>query len=463
MSYLLELPTEVLIEIVSLCRPADIKRLCETCEYLHSRSTPELYRSIDISSHNADIRCEPFGVVYHRVPPDFFNRTWTWLDYVVFEKQKKLIQTLDKRSELGRYVRGLRWTVLDVSECGEDNWEDMELGRELEEKRNMLEVGERFISATVGDPLWRTFHSFVNVAHVDICWQRGERDLILPKPLFPSATSVRLSGCMTRELVHCILVRSSPQLRHIELSNLLQWAEVEPALPDLTNAQEWEEYWKKHGSDHKTIPYTRLMAGALDTFVGRCMSLTSLCITTVGRDDLWRPHPWDDRRYSSWARFLESVRNQLHYFSFKQGESRNAVAAPRGSRPGIPHYDYREMDRLFREWILPVLLAAPWPHMRRLEIRGVGRSVKEITCETPPLEKNFNDPGVLLEVEHHPSHTSTSVEYKVKIIRVAFHAAAQEQLQNLLPKTAELIVEEEPERDYEDISFGSDDNGIYIC
>ena len=267
---------------------------------------------------------------------------------------------------------------------------------------------------------------------------------------------------MTRELVHCILARSSSQLRHIELSNLLQWSEVEPALPKFTNAQGLEAYWKKHESDHKTLPYTRLMAGALDPFVGRCSTLTSLCITTVGRDDEWSPEPWDDRRYSSWARFLDSVSDQLCYFSFKQGVSRNAVAAPTGSRPGKPQYDYQPMDRLFREWILPVLLAAHWSRMRRLEIRGVGRTVDERYWQRPPGKEDFNDAGVEFEVEHPTSHSSTSQWYKVTITRVAFHAAAQAQLRKLLPESAELIVEEEPERDYEDILYGSDDNGIWF-
>lgn len=36
MSYLLDLPAELLIAISTLCSTADIKHLCETCKFLHS-------------------------------------------------------------------------------------------------------------------------------------------------------------------------------------------------------------------------------------------------------------------------------------------------------------------------------------------------------------------------------------------------------------------------------------------
>jgi hypothetical protein len=62
----------------------------------------------------------------------------------------------------------------------------------------------------------------------------------------------------------------------------------------------------------------------------------------------------------------------------------------------------------FEKWILPVLLDAPWPLIKRLEIRGA--------------------------------------------------ELAQDQLGDLLPEDAELIVKKEQEGDYEVINY--DDTGL---
>lgn len=34
------------------------------------------------------------------------------------------------------------------------------------------------------------------------------------------------------------------------------------------------------------------------------------------------------------------------------------------------------MDQLFIQWLLPTLLDARWPHMKRMEIKGVGRKIE---------------------------------------------------------------------------------------
>jgi hypothetical protein len=66
----------------------------------------------------------------------------------------------------------------------------------------------------VSEPLWRTFQSFVHIISIDLCWLRWDstyhsryiaatdnrrpwREVTLPSLLFPTAKSVRLSGCTT--------------------------------------------------------------------------------------------------------------------------------------------------------------------------------------------------------------------------------------------------------------------------
>ena len=263
---------------------------------------------------------------------------------------------------------------------------------------------------------------------------------------------------MTRDLVECILASSSEQIEHLELNNLLQWSEIVPPLPKFANFQDIYQYWKEHRGDHEALQDTRIMAGALDFYLGRCHLLTSLCIATVGNGDHWRRvSDWDDRRYRSWADFLDLVRNNVCYLSFKQGVNRNEYAALRGSRPGRSRCTYRDMDHRFRQWIMPVLLNAPWPKVKRMEIKGVGRSWETRYSQKLPTEAELAEPGVKYQVEK-SRNFSRSSEYEIEINRPAFPYAVRDELRGLLPEGAELVVQEEQERDYEYLS--DDDNGI---
>jgi hypothetical protein len=89
------------------------------------------------------------------------------------------------------------------------------------------------------------------------------------------------------------------------------------------------------------------------------------------------------------------------------------------------------MDRLFKDWILPVLLKDPWPHIKRMEIKGVGPS----------------SPEELLP-------------------NVAFPIARREELREQLPNNAMLVIEGDQERDYEDLEYDYNDvdwQGPYFC
>ena len=84
---------------------------------------PELYRNIDLSSHNAPIDCTPVYDGLHRVPPDFTHRRWGRLDLDVFEKQLQFTRTLQHDPGLGKHAHVLCWTVFNLFECDETAWE----------------------------------------------------------------------------------------------------------------------------------------------------------------------------------------------------------------------------------------------------------------------------------------------------------------------------------------------------
>lgn len=106
---------------------------------------------------------------------------------------------------------------------------------------------------------------------------------------------------------------------------------------------------------------------------------------------------------------------------------------------------------MFISYILPVLLAAPWPAIAHMEIWGVGRSwEKRYMAERPKA----TEPVVIMHVDE-----LQLSEFDFTIRRPAIEDVAREQLRVLLPIGARLgIVEEEQERDYENLR---DDHGLY--
>ncbi|KAF2495380.1 hypothetical protein BU16DRAFT_582083 [Lophium mytilinum] len=266
---------------------------------------------------------------------------------------------------------------------------------------------------------------------------------------------------MTLEFVGCILGdasypnSSAHRLQTLELDNLMQWADTEPPLPKLSHLRALAKYFEQHESTLSVVVNTRVMVGALDPIVGCCSSLTSLRIGTVGEYEEYSENPRDNRLYSCWARFLASVRPTLQYFFFEQGPNRNELAGTRAYCRGRPSSEHRPMDRLFRNWILPVLLEAPWLLMRRMEIRGVGRNTKRFYRDRPPTEEELAEPDTEYDVAYRPHD---SLNFEIVRARIAFPSAAKEKLRLLVGNNAELIIKEEASQDYDRLR--SDDTGI---
>lgn len=191
------------------------------------------------------------------------------------------------------------------------------------------------------------------------------------------------------------------------------------------------------------------MVDALEPFIGRFAALKSLCIATVGETHLdYPPDERDDRQFAEWARMISTVCQTLRSLSSKQGRNRNFDECPKGSRPGRRYGKYRPMDELFHQRIMPVLLAGSWPRIERMEVHGVGRTVRSWCKSIMPVQTELAVPGVYCDVKQCTSDRG-DVEYQVKKIRIAYPYEKREELSRLLPEEADLIVEEEQERDYE--------------
>ncbi|MCJ1402952.1 hypothetical protein MMC11_006173 [Xylographa trunciseda] len=122
--------------------------------------------------------------------------------------------------------------------------------------------------------------------------------------------------------------------------------------------------------------------GCLQPLIGRCTALQHLSLRSVGQDDvhdaLWSPAK-DEARYAEAAEFIASVRPTLRTLVFEQGLQADDDSDPGcgSSRAGLSTREAgRPMDVRFVKYIVPVLVEAPWPHLREMVIRGVGGSVR---------------------------------------------------------------------------------------
>jgi hypothetical protein len=252
---------------------------------------------------------------------------------------------------------------------------------------------------------------------------------------------------MQQPQIDAILSQSAPHLTHLELHNLLQWSHLDPPLPAVTSSASLLDYWKHNFEDHLPTMDSRLMSGALDPYIGRCAHLTSLCIATTGFGgyDEWQDiSEWQEQRYDSWVRFIDSVRAHLRHLTFKQGVDRNMYAGSYGSQPGRAQQNWTDLDLYFRRHILPVLLSAPWPAMQRMQISGVGKSWQLQAHQRWPNTMDLSEPGIDVKVQ-----VSTYGEYIIDVKRPAFSHEDREKVRALMPMGAELVVSEEMEGDYE--------------
>jgi hypothetical protein len=122
------------------------------------------------------------------------------------------------------------------------------------------------------------------------------------------------------------------------------------------------------------------MIGALNPLINQ-HNLTTLRIGTLGNSYGIGSSPIDSRYhrlYESWARCLASMRGTLEVFVFDQDVHpyRSSCGTNRIHRSA-----HRDVDLLFSEWILPVLLGAKWARMKRVELKGIGEIILDDLVE----------------------------------------------------------------------------------
>lgn len=137
MARLLNCPAEILLQVAELSSLADKNSMSMTCRTMYNfvvqsvlvpvlvsaddAQVEDLYRNIDLSSHNASIKSPCQGYPVLPVPLNFIERQWTSLDRGVRERQDLFIRGMQENPSTAKYVRHLKWTVLPNAD---DLWPD---------------------------------------------------------------------------------------------------------------------------------------------------------------------------------------------------------------------------------------------------------------------------------------------------------------------------------------------------
>ncbi|KAF2825708.1 hypothetical protein CC86DRAFT_418189 [Ophiobolus disseminans] len=108
------------------------------------------------------------------------------------------------------------------------------------------------------------------------------------------------------------------------------------------------------------------------------------------------------------------------------------------------------MDRLFARHILPVLLDAPWPQMKKLEIRGVGDTHTQITQNHPPTREELEDVEYIYVKSYSMGGADMGEEhlYNARAATIPSVADMENSLGELIPQ-ATILVEEEADQNFE--------------
>lgn len=319
------------------------------------------------------------------------------------------------------------------------------------------------------------FRCFSNLWSLDLCWlrlvhahihryeinmRRNWREITPPGPLFPSLRSLRLSGCMSLDFVSSVVESQKNYLQHLDLNNLFEWSKIDPPLPRLSHLRDLSLFIEANASNLKISLNKLPMLGHIDPLVDHLDNLKVLRIGTVGRIRTFSEGPHNTSVYASWARLLDAVRPTLEEFYFDQGYNRNnhaSGARPRSSNRPTPIY--REMDELFIKNILPVLLEAPWPRIRRMHIRGVGRRTTRRKIRTKPTKEQLSLPDLFKVIETGRDETQW---YLVEQTIIAVPMQIREDIRGLLKGGhhggVDFVFDEEQGRDWEDPLHG--DTGI---
>jgi hypothetical protein len=178
-SPLLACPDDILLLILEQSEKTSVSNLSQTCEALRSRCIPQMYREVDLSSHN-------IGRFPEHEDDKFRPEQWTHMDDFhrpgnLLSLQRSFLRTMCECPDYAGYVRSFSWTLI---------WRDQHTEDGLTE---------------IDYQLWAVFSCMDRVEKLDLAAiavdnpSEGYRREV-PPILFPQVTDLRLVGWMPHNL-----------------------------------------------------------------------------------------------------------------------------------------------------------------------------------------------------------------------------------------------------------------------
>ncbi|KAF8856236.1 hypothetical protein BDZ45DRAFT_745673 [Acephala macrosclerotiorum] len=331
--------------VLQHCEVADLLHLACTSRSIHILVVPVMYRHIDLSYHNdGGLFMDKYGdrMVLGNNP----DRDLGDLYDAMQRRQEMFITAINRSPSYGEYVASLTWTY---------QW-----------KYEEADEAER--------SMWQAFHSMNRVKLLDICSMDKEGHIVIPPPLFPSATKIRIGGRMSYAFFRAI-VSFPGNIEALYIDNVQGLGQVADGI-QLYHLGSMNEVTETDGEDY--IPVTRHagpMRGHLQVLAGHCWKLRSLRIRSVGQDN-YPDVRWSEQRekarYEEVANFIESVKPTLVSLILDYGtEPDKPYTMPCRGVQGHEHVG-RPMDGRFIKYTIPTLSRGPWPNLSTLTIRGIG-------------------------------------------------------------------------------------------
>ncbi|KAH6665526.1 hypothetical protein B0J14DRAFT_606290 [Halenospora varia] len=360
---------EIEEEIKNLLDTSDLNALARTSRALNQRTLPHLYRHVDISCHNDT------GASKWNLPgvPGIEYRTPM---RVLEKRQLSFMRTLAAHPDYGRYVISFKWTSVD---------------------------GDMLPTEGMGPnmALWKIMALLTRVRTLDFgtLWYNICEDCEEPPQFsFPEIEHLILTGRMSYSCIRSFFHGIDPtNLISLECNNLQYVGEINgEKMPENTNLTQTPEM--DDGKGNPLVTHPGVMKGHLKMLEGKCTSLRSLTLRSIGQDR-WYDRDWclekDEERYLEWGNFINSVSNTLKVLIIEQGTAPDKdLLWCRGTlrQTGLP------MDSRFLEYLLPILINTSWQKLQILEILGIGSKGRDCLGSWTAVDsKVFTEPRARLE------------------------------------------------------------------
>lgn len=225
-SNLLSCSEDIFRLVFEQCEQSTLHTLSLTCKAIRLRCIPELYREVDLSSHNLGR--------YAEYEDELRPEMWSHLDDEnrpenLLPRQRSFLRTMTEYPKYSNYVRSFSWTLI---------WYNYHKEHGLSE---------------IDYELWLVFSRLVRVEKLDLAALVPEDKSmeqyarLIPSALFPSVKDLRLLGWMNHALVANIFRSINlEELRVLRLDALQEEGTLPDGsfLPAKINKAHWSSEWR---------------------------------------------------------------------------------------------------------------------------------------------------------------------------------------------------------------------------